>query len=80
MNEGLLWYDGDPKKALSEKIAQAAARYQHKYGRKPNLCYVNPLMLPGNGPAEYGGVRIEPMRNVLKHHFWIGVDDERIPV
>jgi len=75
MHEGLLWFDADPKRALNEKIAQAADRYRHKFGRKPNLCYVNPLMLAGSEPAECNGVRLVPSRNVLKHHFWIGVEE-----
>ncbi len=77
MNEGLLWFDADPKRALSEKIAQAADRYQHKYGRKPNLCYVNPLMLPG-GETGCNGVRVIPSRYVLKYHFWIGVESREL--
>ena len=75
MHEGLLWFDADPKRALNEKIAQAADRYRHKFGRKPNLCYVNPLMLPGSEPAECNGVRLVPSRTVLKHHFWIGMEE-----
>ncbi len=70
-----MWFDANPKASLSEKVAGAANRYQKKYGRKPNLCYVNPLMLPGDEPAEYGGVRLMPARNILKHHFWIGVEE-----
>ena len=77
MYEGLLWRDADPKRALNEKVAQAADRYRAKYGRKPNLCYVNPMQLAGSEPAEYGGVRLVPSRHVTKHYFWIGVEDER---
>jgi len=75
MNEGLLWYDGDPKRSLNDKVAQAADRYAHKYGRVPDLCYVNPAMLPDGKPVECGGIRVQPMSNVLKHHFWIGVEE-----
>ena len=75
MHEGLLWFDADPKRALNEKVAQAVDRYRHKFGRKPNLCYVNPMMLPGSEPSECNGVRLVPSRAVLKHHFWIGVED-----
>ena len=75
MHEGLLWFDADPKRALNEKIAQAADRYRHKFGRKPKLCYVNPMMLPGSEPAECNGVRLVPSRSVLKHHFWIGIEE-----
>lgn len=75
MNEGLLWFDADKKRSLAEKIAQAAERYRTKFGRRPNLCYVNPAMLSGGEPTECGGVRLVPAPNVLKHHFWIGVED-----
>jgi hypothetical protein len=75
MHEGLLWFDADPKRALNEKIAQAADRYRHKFGRKPNLCYINPVMLPGSQPAECNGVRLVLSRSVLKHHFWIGIEE-----
>jgi len=74
MQEGLLWFDSDPKRKLVEKVARAADRYRSKFGRKPNLCYINPATL-GSEPGDYNGVRLVPAPNVLKHHFWIGVDE-----
>ncbi|GAB4534653.1 MAG: hypothetical protein Kow0063_18000 [Anaerolineae bacterium] len=74
MQEGLLWFDADPKRDLAEKVARAAERYRAKFGRRPNLCYVHPSML-ANGPLELGGVRLVPADNVLRHHFWIGVEE-----
>ena len=79
MQEGLLWFDANPKTSLNEKIAQAADRYQHKFGRRPNLCYVNSAALPDGGPEKCGGVRLIPAPNVLKHHFWIGVEETADP-
>jgi hypothetical protein len=38
------WSD-DTKKELSEKVAQAVAYYEAKYGAAPTLCFVNPLRL-----------------------------------
>jgi hypothetical protein len=35
MREGLLWYDNDPKKALTVKVAEAAQAYQRKFGQRP---------------------------------------------
>jgi hypothetical protein len=32
-------------------------------------------MLPGSEPSECNGVRLVPSRHVLKHHFWIGVEE-----
>ena len=84
MREGLLWLDTDPKRDLADKVARAAKHYHKKFGRRPDLCFVNPSML-GNGsgarPAhggslELNGVRLLPADNVLKHHFWIGVEEK----
>ena len=74
MQEGLLWFDADPKRDLTEKVARAAARYQAKFGHRPNLCYLNPAMLE-NDSLETSGVRLVPAANVLKHHFWIGEEE-----
>lgn len=78
MQEGLLWFDADPKRSLAEKLARAADSYRFKFGRRPDLCYVNPAMLD-NGTVEIDGVRVIPASNVLKHHFWIG-EEERAHV
>ena len=82
MQEGLLWFDADPKRDLAEKVARAADRYHVKFGRRPNLCYVNPSMLNGSaaevvaaGSVEVNGVRLVSAPNVLRHHFWIGVEE-----
>jgi hypothetical protein len=78
MQEGLLWLDADPKRSLAEKLARAVDRYRFKFGRRPDLCYVNPATLE-NGTVEIDGVRVIPASNVLKHHFWIG-EEERARV
>jgi len=77
MIEGLLWYDADPKRDLAEKVARATDRYHVKFGRWPNLCYVNDAQIAateGSAGAEIGGVRLLGAPNVLRHHFWIGED------
>ena len=45
MNTGMLWFDNDPKTALSAKIERAVEYYYKKYGRKPNLCLIHPNAL-----------------------------------
>ena len=83
MREGLLWLDADPKRDLADKVARAAKCYHNKFGRRPDLCFVNPSMLSnGSGPhaadrdfLEVNGVRLLPADNVLKHHFWIGIEE-----
>ena len=75
MNAGMLWFDNDPKTALSTKIEKAANYYQKKYGRKPNLCLINPNSLNGEKSGD-GKITIRPYRPVLPGHLWIGVEDK----
>jgi len=75
MQEGLLWFDADPKRDLAEKVARAADRYRFKFGRRPNVCYVNASQI--DDTMELAGVRLVPAHNVLEHHFWIGVEEMR---
>ena len=79
MNTGMLWFDNDPKTTLAFKIEQAVAYYYKKYGRKPNLCLINPGALPANAEgAEKPGtekVTVRPYRPVLPGHLWIGVEE-----
>lgn len=74
MNVGMMWFDNSPKTLLSVKVQKAADYYTKKYGRSPDLCYVNPNMLDES--AEMGSITIRPYRPVLPGHIWIGVDDE----
>ena len=86
IEEGLLWYDNDPKADLAEKIRRAVTRYREKYGRPANVCYVNPVTLSGR-PAPDGSfdlplgngvsVRVVQVRNVLPHHFWVGISTKQ---
>lgn len=75
MNSGMLWFDNDPKTALSAKIERAVNYYYKKYGRKPNLCLINPNSLNGENPEE-GKIAIRPYRPVLPGHLWIGVEEK----
>jgi len=75
MDIGLLWFDDDPKRSLTQKIVAAATRYREKFGAIPNMCYVNPSTL-GNGPKTVGIVQIRTAVNILPNHFFIGVADE----
>ena len=82
METGLLWYDGDPKRPLEDKVGQAAERYRQKYGRWPNTCYVHPQVVSDQGTgglrlacpvkSAKSSIRILPAPNILVHHFWVG--------
>jgi hypothetical protein len=82
MDVGLLWYDGDPKRSLEDKVAQAAERYRQKYGRWPNTCYVHPKVVDGQGADGLrlawqarnakATIQVLPAPNILVHHYWVG--------
>ena len=89
MNTGMLWFDNDPKTALTAKIERAVDYYRHKYGRDPNLCLIHPTMLPtmdekdkpatgkAAGPVNNAsGIKIRPYRPVLPGHLWIGIEEK----
>jgi hypothetical protein len=83
MEFGLLWYDGNPKRSLEDKIRPAAERYREKFGRLPNTCYVNPCAVTGRheiGPEAAcrlenpaATIRLVSAANILRHHYWLGV-------
>ena len=76
MKDKLLWYDDDPKLDLAEKIRRAARRYKQKFGTDPDVCYVHPSALDGDGRlTKVDGVRVASRSTVLRHHFWVGQED-----
>ncbi len=77
MREGLLWFDNDPQRKMADKISQAATRYQVKFGRRPPICYLNAADLNGQ-PDEIKGIRLQAVPNVLRHHFWVGVESDMV--
>lgn len=77
---GLLWFDDNPGRDLTDKISQAAQRYRQKYGAEPDVCYVHPSALSDNDNGKVkkvGDVRIAPWPTVLVHYLWIGVEEKR---
>jgi hypothetical protein len=66
------WYDNDPKKSLAQKIAAAAEWHRRKFNRQPVVCYANPLNLAG-APDRVQGLAVVPQKNVLLHHYMVGV-------
>jgi hypothetical protein len=77
MSIGMLWFDNDPKTDLPLKIRRAAAFYQDKYGKAPNLCFVHPCMIPtpkADNQDEYDceGIQVRANRSILPNHIWIG--------
>jgi hypothetical protein len=80
MDAGMLWFDNDPKTALTAKIERAVDYYRHKYGCDPNLCLIHPSMLPSDKKIAdekpiTGKVMVRPYRPVLPGHLWIGIEE-----
>lgn len=76
ITQGMLWYDDNPARAPEETIQRAADRYEIKYGKKPNRCYVNrgtPGLVHVNESTQALGIQVEISRFVLPYHFWLGV-------
>jgi hypothetical protein len=71
MNVGMLWLDDDRNRSLEEKVSRAVEYYQEKYGRMPEMCLVNQGML--SGEKLVGKVNVQPIGNILPHHFWLGM-------
>ena len=92
MNVGMLWFDNDPRTALTAKVARAADYYRQKYGLVPDLCLVHPSMLgeprpdlvegpvlskvEGQAAKGAGTVAVRPNRAILPGHLWIGTEEK----
>lgn len=72
MKTGLLWFDDNPKVPLVTKIENAARRYQEKFGRLPNVCYVHPKTLAGAKTVPVQ-VKVIELSSIQPNHFWVGV-------
>ena len=79
MHTGMLYFDNDTKKTLSQKIQGAVDYYFKKYGRHPDLCLVHPSMNKETwtkGGFMVGEVTVRPYRPVLPGHLWIGIEQK----
>ncbi len=72
MNVGMLWLDDDRHRSLDEKVNRAVEYYREKYGRIPEMCLVNKGMLAEE--KQVGKVNVQPIANILPHHFWLGMN------
>ena len=81
MNVGMLWFDNDPRTALTAKVTRAADYYRQKYGRAATLCLVHPSMLGGSQAGrqveQAGKVAVRANRLIQPGHLWIGTEDKQ---
>ena len=72
MDIGLLWYDNS-KNSVTDKVQQAAAHYEKKFGQSANYCMIHPSMLAEKeADLHLEQIAIECNNAVLPHHYWIG--------
>ena len=74
MEIGMLWYDGDAKRTLDQKVASAVEYYTAKYGAAPTVCFMNASLVK-ESPEVRAGVQLRPARTIMPDHFWLGVDE-----
>ena len=80
MKSGLLWFDNSPR-PLVEKIEDAAVRYQHKFGVRPNRAFIHGHDIPGGNPEQLpvidtlNGIEIESKMTIQPNYVWVGVDE-----
>lgn len=72
MKVGMLWFDGDRGLEVNARIEKATDYYHEKYGQKPTVCYVNPVMIEQAGGVEFKDIEVKSNSSVLKDHFWLG--------
>jgi hypothetical protein len=78
MKVGMLWYDGDPKRGMEEKVELAAAYYREKYGRRPNLCFIHPDTAGDSVLSSTNKIEVRTNASVLQDHFWVGMQPDEI--
>ncbi len=78
MNVGMLWFDNDKGADLDAKVKRAADYYSKKYGKAPNLCFVNPGMVVKSGQMVAESVELRTSQSLLPNHFWMGVAEVEV--
>jgi hypothetical protein len=80
MNVGMLWFDNDPRTALTVKVTKAADYYRQKYGLVADLCMVHPSMMNGHRlnveEVHAGKIIVRTNRAILPGHLWIGTEEK----
>lgn len=74
MLTGMLWFDNNTQTNFTDKVLQAASYYQKKYGKKPDLCFAHPSMIPTEG-TQPDGIEIRSAKQVLPNHLWLGIHE-----
>ena len=77
MEQGLLWFDNNPNKDLTEKVKQAAARYRARLKQQPTVCYICETEC-ADKPQAVGKIVIKAAPYVRPNYLLIGVEGEPV--
>ncbi len=77
MNVGMLWLDEEKNTDLQQRLTRAADYYAAKYGRRATLCMVHPETAGENPPSAVADLAVRVRSDVLRNHFWIGVEESK---
>jgi hypothetical protein len=73
--EGMLWYDNDATHSLAQKIKQAAAHYEVKFGRRATVCWVSEQEF--DEQTQVSGIYLRGVNYIQPNHVVVGVGEER---
>ena len=73
MEIGMLWLDADRSRSFEDKVKRAVEYYKEKYGRFPELCFVNDIMVEDE--KKVGRVRVVRQKTIMPDHFWLGMNN-----
>jgi hypothetical protein len=65
---GMLWYDGDTKRPLEEKVQRAKEYFQLKYNQIPTWCQVGTPVTE----CEIAGMTVTHSINIQPDYFLVG--------
>jgi hypothetical protein len=74
LKEGLLWFDDDPRRAITAKVRDAAERYEERFGIRPNFCYLNPAQAAN---IQVPGLVLTGEASLGRNYLLIGYDGEQ---
>ena len=72
MDVGMLWFDKEANLGVAERVGKAAEYYLKKYGKQPNICYVNPKMMEEE-KLQLDQIIVKSNLTIQPNYFWIGV-------
>ena len=64
------WFDDNAKKATQDKVTEAIAAYQNRFGTRPNVVLVN-----AGDVVERDDVTIRVEGYIRRNNFWIGWEE-----